>query len=314
VNSLRFHFIFCCITVVLGLGATDCHAGDIRGRMVGTVVDSKGEPLSDVNVTLTNTNMQTQIFQITTNQKGRFTQVGMDPVLHKIVLEKDGYVRVEDTVKVRAGQKDEYEWKMLTVEELIALTPVAPEEMARRLFNDAADLYNAGKTVEAKAKLEESIEKNPTLAAAYLLKANIAMQEEQYADVISATGKALEIEEGNVDAYYLLGAAYNRQERYPEAIEAWNKYLAQKPEDAAIQFNVGALLLNAKKVDEALAAFLNVIKHKADFAEAYKIIGNIYLQKSEHAKAREMLTKYLELAPDAPDASDIKDIVSILPK
>jgi tetratricopeptide (TPR) repeat protein len=297
---------FCCLTLT-------AHAGNVTGKIVGKVTNSKGEPLEGVHVTMQNTQVETLVFEEDTNAKGVFTLVGLEPVNHKIKLEKEGYIPLEGMVKIRAGGKVRWEAKMMTMEELIALTPVAPEEMARREFNKAADLYNAGKLEEAKKALSTALEHNPKLAAAYQLLATIDLREKQYETALTHLDKVLELESQNADALYLKGAALNSLGRQDEAVTTWQSYLALKPDDAEIRYNVGALLLAAKKTDEAIEHFKAALKAKPDFADACKVLGQLYIQKAQHADAKAMLQRYLELKPDAADADEIRQMVEILP-
>ncbi|MCI1648848.1 MAG: tetratricopeptide repeat protein, partial [Bacteroides sp.] len=67
---------------------------------------------------------------------------------------------------------------------------------------------------EAKSLLEQMINLDPEHIDSYLSLANVCFLQEDYQTMTEVVNKAIEIEEGNATAHYLLGKAY-------QALEDW---------------------------------------------------------------------------------------------
>lgn len=64
--------------------------------------------------------------------------------------------------------------------------------------------------------------------------------------------------------------------------------------------------------EKAEAAYRKAIELRSDFAPSYRALGILYLKKDDSQKARPLLEKYLELAPDAPDRAYVEHYMNSL--
>ncbi len=295
------------------ISVCDCQAG-VQGSIIGRVVDSEGEPIKGVKITMVNVKNRTVMFELKTNRKGVFQKVGLDPVVWETTMEKEDYVTMKMPVKITPGRKLEHTFEMLTIEEAREMTPLTPEEQAVQDFNAGADKYNAGDFEGAKELLESAIKNNPELKQAYFLLGNIAYQEQNHEKTIEHMSKAIELDGEYTQAYLIRGATYNSTKKYEEAIEDWKKYLelAGDEADATVPFNVAALCANTGKLEEAIKYFKMATEMKENYGDAYRQLGYISLRLKNNAEAKKYFQKYLEAAPNASDKDKVKGLMEYL--
>jgi Flp pilus assembly protein TadD len=69
------------------------------------------------------------------------------------------------------------------------------------------------------------------------------------------------------------------------------------PETARQEFNKGEEALSSKNTDEALKHFQKAVRIYSDFPQAYRLLGETYLQKQDWEQAESALKKSVELEP-----------------
>lgn len=298
--------------MMLFIPAAVCLAGS-RGKLIGHVWDSSGNPIEGVGVTLTNPEVEGHSYTLESDKKGKFLKVGLDPILFSITLVKEGYAAVVDKVKVRAGLTVKFDFKMLTNEEVIALTPISPEEQARRDYNQAIDLYGKGNVDEAKDFLLKALENKPDIYQAHLLLGEIAYTKQEYETALLHLDKALQLEQNLPAGYKLKGAILDRQGDKAGALAVWQNYIEREPNDLLIMFNIAILLINNKQLEEARQVLERLLNANPNHAEAHKQIAYLLIKESRHSEARGHFEQYVKLQPDASDAKEIREMIAILP-
>jgi tetratricopeptide (TPR) repeat protein len=81
---------------------------------------------------------------------------------------------------------------------------------------------------------------------------------------------------------------------------------AYDPYRAAKDIEIGNFYLRKGDVDAAIDRFLDAIRHKPDFAEPCRLLGEAYEKKDEKAEALKYYREYLRIRPKAPDAGKIR--------
>lgn len=185
---------------------------------------------------------------------------------------------------------------------------------------------------DARKLLEQMVKIEPEHTATYLSLANVCYMTEDYTAMAEAAKKAIEIEEGNAMAHYLLGKADDSQgngimciahltkaimlkedfmearllraealvkmRQYKEAMEDIEAILAQDPEDEA------ALLLRGKikeatQDEEAAEEDYRLVTELNPFNEqAFLYLGQLYINRKQLTEAIELFTEAIELNPD----------------
>lgn len=74
------------------------------------------------------------------------------------------------------------------------------------------------------------------------------------------------------------------------------------PEPARLEYNKGQEALTAKNTDESVKHFQKAIKLYPDYPEAYRMLGDAYVEKQQWPEAESALKKSIELQPDLAPA------------
>src|SRR5579862_6486739 len=99
-----------------------------------------------------------------------------------------------------------------------------------------------------------------------------------------------------------LASAYEQMKEYTLAAQALNRALEQNPPDAAdLKRAVAQDMVLAKQPDEALKIYQGLVAEEPSDAESYLRMSEIYREKKDFAKAREMSKKAAAIEPGNPE-------------
>jgi tetratricopeptide (TPR) repeat protein len=175
-------------------------------------------------------------------------------------------------------------------------------------------LNRSGKFKEAADVLGKLQQNNPELRSAHapLVESFIGLQD--WARAEAEIKKALEVKGADkVDLKVKLGMVSLRAGKFSQARAALGEAVAAEPDNALAQFNYGAALLQTGAFDEAEAALKAAYKLEgAKMAGAQLLLGQVYFQKKDYAKAIEAFESYLKEMPDAPNANQVKESIKKL--
>ena len=82
--------------LVLGLAVAASPALAQTGQVKGKVVDVKNQPVEKAQVTIEATDGMGRKFNVTTNKKGEFVQIGLPPGQYKLTAAKDGLTDIHE--------------------------------------------------------------------------------------------------------------------------------------------------------------------------------------------------------------------------
>jgi len=230
----------------------------------------------------------------------------------------DAYVGMGDKAKAR--------------EALDALATADPSrDTAVRIYNLGADASRAGQNAEAIADLKRAIEIDPKMEPAYSGIANVYYNQKNYPEALSTVDKLLELNPANTEAFRIRADVYRRMaaEAASHGDKAKAKELEAKSQQAKAAvsghaakalaggspdavFNQGVGLFNANDIAGATQAFEKVLEMKPGHPRAHYMLGLCYVNQGNSAKAREYLSKFIQLAPNDPDAKTAKEMLQSL--
>jgi tetratricopeptide (TPR) repeat protein len=282
--------------VCLGLLAPAAHAqtGAVRGK----VMDAAGKPLADVKVAIDFRGGVARTFEVKTNKKGEFLQVGLQPGNYRITASREGYQQSYIDLHISVGDPTEVpEFKLNTLAEAAKQGGGAEAEALQGSFKNAVELQSAGKLDEAEAAYKAILEKSPNVVEVYQNLGSIYLAKKDYPAAEAALQKGLELKPGSPELSTLLARVYQGSGQSDKAMALMEKSAGDNPTDAKAQFNRGIFLLNANKNEEAIAAFEAAIKADANMAEAYYRLGALMVGQGKIPEAIQNLEKYLSLNP-----------------
>jgi tetratricopeptide (TPR) repeat protein len=338
-HALRIVPALMMLTACLGLSA------QTTGRIVGKVVNKKGEPLPNAIVTLKRIDI-TWVKPLTLTPKGTFLQVGLDPKEFDLQVSCPGYTEFTKRVKIPLGEMLTENVTMLTAEETLAEARAAgkapvedpgvkAENEATEATNQAISFYKEKKYAEAlpllemaQTKFKDSIEKTKATEAKATLESNLATTERVLGIVMAHTfvadpskaelaSKAVPLLEKSLakkadDPFTLqaivdLARAKKDADLEKKYLPALNKLVGPKPETA---YNDAVIAFNAGNSKEAKEFLLKALKIDPKFPESYYLLGMVEYANMNLKGCKEALLKYLELDPNGKKAGDVKEMLN----
>jgi len=292
--------------------AAQAQTGTARGK----VLDSKGQPLQDASVAMEFMGGITRKFEVKTNKKGEWMQVGMQPGPYKFTATKEGFQPSFIEVRVNLGDPTAVpDFKLNTMAEAQKAAGGGELEALRTGFQHAVELHNAGKVDEAEAAYKAILEKQPNVAEVYQNLGQLYLAKKDYPSAETAFLKGLEIRPDSSDIATLLARTYQESGQPDKAMALLEKAAGANPQDAKAQFNRGIFLLNANKSEEAIAAFEAAIKADPNLSEAYFRLGAAMIGQGKIPDAITNLEKYLSLNPtDQQNVATAQGLLKALKK
>jgi len=305
--------------VALSLLAAPAYA---QGIVQGTVVDATNKPVEGATITITTTESSRK-FQLKTDRKGEFFQIGIPSGRYTVTADKDKLKATRETT-ISAGRPARVD---------LVLAPGAPgagasdaekaaNAVLQTLIDEAAAASKAGDRQTAIAKFTEVAAKIPTCADCYDSIGREYTALKNYAEAEGAFKKALEIKPDHADAYSGLANVYNAQKKFDLAAQASAKAaeLGGGPAagggggNADALYNQGVIAWNAGKADEARGHFEAALKVDANHAPAHFQLGMALVNGGKLPEARAEFDTYLKLAPTGQYADQAKAMLAAIPK
>jgi tetratricopeptide (TPR) repeat protein len=311
--------------LIILLSAIPAFAGT-QGRVSGKVLDSAGNPIEGVTVTVTTPAIRSFKVSVTTRKDGSYGYIVNDAtLLYDVKMEKEGFVGVAmskqkfSTVEVTIVPNQ----MMLKPSEAPAARPGAGAGPARAAapssndqavaaFNAGVDAMNAGDKAAAETKFQEAVGKNPDLPAGWQALATLAYQKKDYAKALEYGQKALDLDPSETDLYGRMKDAAEKGGDKKAAAEWQKKYDEVNADSPEVLYNKGVDAWNKKKAKDAEDFFTKAVAAKPDFAMAHYQLGMVSLNLKKNAAAKEHLQKYVELDPKGAEAETAKELLSIL--
>jgi tetratricopeptide (TPR) repeat protein len=278
--------------LVLWAPPAEAQAGGARG----TVVDDEGKPIAGATVRIEYLRKPNK-YEVQTNDKGEYLQIGMEPGPYRITAAKEGYL--PGAFEARIGVE-------VTDVARLGLAPAPPPEPTQaelgEMFTEAANLAQTGRLDEAEAAFKEILELEPGLAEVHGNLGYVYAQREDWARAETSYLAALELRPEEPSFMYALTEVYQDSGQDEKAQELVEQVVTQSPEDATAQLNRGVFLLNAGRNQEAQEAFEAALVTDPSLAKAHYHLGTLLVGQGKVPEAIEHLEAYLATSPDNAQA------------
>ena len=307
--------VLACVFVMTSLGFAQ--AGRGKGRLTGSVVDEKGQPVlaAQVKIEFEKGGLKDTT---TVNKKGEWGFIGLGTGQCIVTATADGYLDTSEVVHVQQLDKNKF----------VALVLKEDKEKKIRLHDAAAleeidkgnQLFSERKFDEALAVYQNFATNNPNvyqiyfnIGDVYREKGEFAKANEQY---VIAQGKAKEKADVVMQAKALasLGEVCLRQEKLKEAQEYFTQSIALNPKDELLAYNVAEIFFGRSQTDKAIEYYKLAIQIKPEWSEPYLKMGYAYLNKGDMKLAIESLNEFLKRDPESPQAPVVKGLIESLTK
>jgi tetratricopeptide (TPR) repeat protein len=308
--------------LVLGLAVAVSPALAQTGQVKGKVVDVKNQPVEKAQITIEATDGMGRKFNVTSNRRGEYVQIGLPPGQYKLTATKDGLTDiVEQRISLDPAEVN------FTLRPATA-ADMSPEERkkaeaknaaVRAAFEAGVKLSNENKPDEAIAKFNEVVAAIPKCVECVTNIASLQMQKKDYDAAEASYKKALELNPSSAEAYNGLANLYNAQKKFDQAAEASAqaaKLGAAAPggANASTVFNQGVIAWNASRIPEAKKAFEEAVKLDPKLAEAHYWLGMANLNEGKMPEAATAFEAYLKLDAAGKYAEQAKGILAQIKK
>jgi TolA-binding protein len=295
-------------------------AAQITG-VKGKIVDASNQVVEGATVIIEAKDSGARKLKVTSNKKGEYIQIGLQPGLWTLTASKDGIGQAVTEVKLAFGAHETVD---LTLTKGGGAGAVSKEEAAKaaalsKAFDEGVEFSKAKKYDEAIAKFNEAKAQQPNC---YACEFNIGLSYASKSDLPKAEAAflaAAALKPESPDPYNQLANLFNANKQYEKATamvaEAGKRSGgAAGGGSAESLFNQGVVLWNGGKFADAKTQFEAAVKAKPDYADAHYWVGMANLNTGAVPAARGAFEAYLKHAPTGQYAEQVKTFLTQLPK
>ena len=288
------------------------------GMVKGKVMDAGNQPVDGAKVVIDFADGMNRKYEVKTNKKGEFIQIGLQPGNYKVTASKEGVGQQAFDVRVRLGTP---------VEVNFVITPAGPggapmskEDVEfRKVFQEGVTALNANNFDEALAKFQSTATLRADCFQCHLGIGEAYRGKEDWANAEAMFKKAAELKPDAPEPYRALRDMYNTQKKFDEAAkmaEEANKRGGSLSGggggSAPDLYNQAATFWNAGKFNEAKAALDQALQIDANHADSHFLLGKVLVNQGNLPEALTNLEQYLQLAPTGANAGEAKTLVDAL--
>lgn len=289
------------------------------GRVGGMVKDDAGQPIKGATITAENPSASPSSFTATTDDKGRFSIIGLRGGSWTFTAQAPGFAPEQGKINVQTiGAPNPP--LAFTLKKGAggpgaggALGGAAAKDLQAELA--AADaLFNAQKWDESVAAYRAIMTKAPSLSVINLQIAAAYRNKKDYDAALGAYNDLLKADPNNDKAKIGIGMT-NLEKGDLEAAETTLQSAAQSTNATReVFYNLGEVLFAKGKVEDAVAAYTRAVQMDARWGKPLFALGKVALNKGDTQGAIAQFEKVIEVDPTSPEAAQAKAVVEQLKK
>jgi tetratricopeptide (TPR) repeat protein len=176
---------------------------------------------------------------------------------------------------------------------------------ALKPFNKGTQLLAEKNSAASIAEFQRAIQAFPDFCEAYYKIGIAELNLQNPGEAQAAFEKSIELSSGRYPpADFGLGVALSLQQQFTDAESAIRRGLDLAPAEAEGYFTLAWVLLRAERVTAAEKSARQAVLLRADFADAYLLLGQIHLRQGNTSELVSDLDAYLQLDPGGPHSSE----------
>jgi Tfp pilus assembly protein PilF len=303
------------VLAALFVGVFAMSAAAQTGRVGGTVKDESGQPIKGATITAENPNASPSSFTATTDDKGRFSIIGLRSGSWTFTAQAPGFSPESGKLNVQTigTPNPPLTFTLKKGAGGGAGVPGAGKELQGELAAAEAD-FTAGKYDDAIAKYKAILQKAPTLTAINLQIAAAYRNKKEYDNAIASYNDVLKADPNNDKAKIGIGMT-NLEKGDLAAAEKTLDDAAQSPgATKEVFYNLGEVKFANGKTDEAAKAYERASQMDPNWGKPIFAMGKVALNKGDKQGAIDWFEKVITADPSSPEAAQSKAIVEQLKK
>jgi tetratricopeptide (TPR) repeat protein len=303
--------------IVLAVVAGVLPAAAQTGRIGGLVKDDKGQPVKGATVVAENPAASPSSFTATTDDRGRFSIIGLRTGNWKITASAPGFQPSSGSLNVRTiGAPNpplEFTLAPGPTGPAGALAGVDTKELQGELAK-AEELMNAQQYDQAIAAYEAMLQKAPALTMINLQIGRAYRMKKDYDGALGAYKKILDADPANERAKIEIGMTNLEKGDLPAAEAALTEAAQGTGASREVFYNLGEVKFAKGETDDAMKWYQRAADTDPNWAKPYFKLGLGHLQKSDTAGTIKMMEKVIAVEPNSAEATQAKALIEQLKK
>lgn len=299
----------------LCIAAVSSAASAQTGRVAGTVKDENGQPIKGATVTAENPQASPSSFTTTTDERGRWSIIGLRPGIWTFTAQAPGYAPSQGKARVQTLTSnpsiDFTLAKGVAAPSGGVLAGVNTKELQKEL--EAADaLYSAGQYEQAIAAYRAVLAKAPALTLINLQIGNAYRQMKQLDRALEAYEEVLKAHPDDERAIVAIGMT-SLEKGDLDAAETMLAKAAERPgASREVFYNLGEVKFAKNQPAEALRWYERAHETDPAWGKPLFKLGLVALNRGDKLGAAKYFEKLLAVDPSSAEAAQAKVVLDQL--
>jgi tetratricopeptide (TPR) repeat protein len=299
------------------LVASTLPAAAQTGRVGGTVKDQQGQPIKGATVVAENPSSSPSSFTATTDDKGRFSIIGLRSGNWKITATAPGFAPGGGSIPVRTIGAPNPPVDIVLAPGATgpagALAGVNTKELQLEL-QKAEELLNQQNYDGAIAAYQAILAKTPALTMINLQIGRAYRLKKDYDSALGVYKKVLEAEPNNERAKIELGMTNLEKGDFAAAETALSEAAQSTSASREVFYNLGEVKFAKGETDEAMKWYQRAVDTDPNWGKPHFKLGLGYLQKADTKGAIAAMEKVIAVDPNSQEAAQAKALIEQLKK
>jgi tetratricopeptide (TPR) repeat protein len=305
------------IAFVAALVVSALPAAAQTGRVGGTVKDDKGQPIKGATVTAENPSSTPSSFTTTTDDRGRFSMIGLRSGTWKITASAPGFSPNGGEVPIRTIGAPNPPVDIVLAPgagaATGALAGVNTKELQAEL-QKAEDLLNQKQYDAAIAAYNAIMTKTPALTMVNLQVGRAYRMKKDYDSALAAYKKILETDPNNERAKIEIGMTNLEKGDFVAAEAALSEAAQGLSASREVFYNLGEVKFAKGETDEAMKWYQRAVDTDPNWGKPLFKLGLGMLQKGDTKGTIAMMEKVITVDPNSQEAAQAKAVIDQLKK
>jgi TolA-binding protein len=288
------------------------------GRVGGVVKDEAGNPIKGATVTAENPAMSPSSFTATTDEKGRFSIIGMKSGGWSFAAKAPGFEPETGKMNVSTiGAPN----PPLTFTMKRGGAPVPGSVLGGTAAKDlqadlviADGLYNSSKYDEAITYYRQIMAKAPALSVINLQIAAAYRNKKEYDNAIAAYNDLLKVDPNNDKAIVGLGMTNLEKGDLKAAEDTLTKAADNPKATREVFYNLGEVKFSKGEADEAAKWYQKAVDMDPTWGKPIFKLALVSLNKGDKAGTIKIMEQVITADPTSPEAAQAKTVIEQLKK